>query len=122
MARKKKLEPDQIYTAFDSFAVDIDGAPLSVKAGSRLKGSNSIVRMCPDMFVGPDADEVKSRPRREPPMQKPTTSRTHRGRLRPDPRWWLVRSPRNISSWSRATTSRGGAARTWADRCTLATS
>ncbi|MGI8406966.1 MAG: hypothetical protein ACR2L3_00435 [Actinomycetota bacterium] len=57
--KARKLDPDAIYICFDGFAGDVEGAPMAVKEGTKLRGDHPAVLAHPAMFVGPDPDDAQ---------------------------------------------------------------
>lgn len=52
MARSKtKLDPDAIYVAWQGFATTIDGTPVIIREGARLRGTEPAVKHLPQFFV-----------------------------------------------------------------------
>lgn len=58
MARRKRIDPNGIYIAFDGFSGDLDGAPVNIRAGTKLLGTHPAVVAYPAMFTGPNPDDA----------------------------------------------------------------
>ena len=61
---KGKPDPAVIYVAWQSFAAEVDGAQVSVRAGARLHGDTPVVVACFWNFVREGADAAEMRAKR----------------------------------------------------------